>query len=75
MRGFRAYVILHRDYIPASHAPRGSNARIVMRDNTATGMETITNDQLPITNKIIRDNRLIIIRDGGEYNAQGQIVK
>ena len=36
-----------------------------------TGVETITNHQSPITNKVIRDGRLIIIRDGRMFNAQG----
>ena len=39
------------------------------------GVETITNDQLPITNKIIKDGRLIIIRNGIEYTINGQIVQ
>ena len=39
------------------------------------GIEQITNDQSPITNKVIKDGQLLIIRAGKTYNAQGQIVK
>ena len=33
------------------------------------------NDQSPITNKIIKDNQLLIVRDGKLFNAQGAQVK
>lgn len=36
-----------------------------------TGMETISNFQSPITIKVIKDGRLIIIRGNKMYNAQG----
>ena len=76
MRGFRAYFILHRDNIPASRAPRGSNARIVMRDNTATSVETVESGELRVESiKVLRDGQLIIIRNGVEYTADGKIVK
>ena len=38
---------------------------------TTTGLETVTNDQSPITNKIIKDNHLLILRDGKTYNVMG----
>jgi len=41
----------------------------------ATGIEEITNDQSPMTNKIIKNGQLFIIRDGKTYNAQGIMVK
>ena len=74
MRGFRAYFILHRDYIPASHAPRGSNARIVMRENTTTDVESIQHSEVSIQ-KVIENGILYIIMNGIKYNAQGQVVK
>lgn len=43
--------------------------------NTTTGMDQITNDKSPITNKVIEDGVLYIIKNGVKYNAQGQIVK
>ena len=42
---------------------------------TATGIETITNDQSPITNKIIKDNQILILRDGKTYTVDGRQVK
>ena len=41
----------------------------------ATGIYQITNDQLPMTNKIIKDGHLFILRNGIEYTINGQMVK
>ena len=41
----------------------------------ATGIYQITNDQLPMTNKIIKDGHLFILRNGVEYTVNGQMVK
>ena len=50
--------------------------RIVLgTPKSTTGIETITNDQLPMTNKVIRDGLLLIIRNGVEYTINGQIIK
>jgi len=35
------------------------------------GIDQITNDKSPMTNKVIRDGQLIIINDGKIFNAQG----
>ncbi len=65
--GMRAYFIVHD-----VHAHMIKRARIVENEQTATGIEeTITNDHSPMTNKIIRDGQLIIVRDGVHYNALG----
>ena len=40
-----------------------------------TGIYQITNDQLPMTNKLIRDGQLIILREGKQYNALGSEIK
>ena len=40
-------------------------------ERTATGLETVTSDQSPITNKILRDGKLFIIHDGQIYTIQG----
>lgn len=74
MRGFRAYFIIHRNNIPAAAAPRGTAARIMQRDNTATGIEQVQGDEVQST-KLLRDGQLIIIRNGVEYNANGQMLK
>ena len=40
-----------------------------------TGIDEITNDQLPITNKILRNGQLFILRDRKTYNVMGIEVK
>ena len=42
---------------------------------TPTDLETITNNQSPITNKLIMDGHLLIHHDDHYYNAQGQLLK
>lgn len=66
--GFRAWFVLH-DIPDGPHFIKG--ARIVERENTATGMENV--DQLPKANsqKLIENGQLIIIRDGVRYNVMG----
>ena len=41
-------------------------------ESGTTGLDQITNHQSTITNKIIKDGRLLILRDGKTYNALGQ---
>ena len=69
-----ATIPAHKAYIDlsgVSSAPR----RLRFVFDATTDVETITNDQLPMTNKVLRDGRLIIIRNGVEYNANGQTIK
>ncbi len=73
LRGFRAYFLIPEEG-PAG-VPKNTPARIIERHETATGMEQMTNDKLPITQKIIRDNQLFIFRDGKCYTVFGQEVK
>ncbi len=40
-----------------------------------TALDQITNDQLPITNKIIKDNQILILRGEKVYTVTGQEVK
>lgn len=40
-----------------------------------TGIDDITDDELRMTNKVIRNGLLFIERNGKTYNAQGQIAK
>lgn len=40
-------------------------------NNGTVGIDHITNDKSPMTNKVIRDGQLIIINDGKIFNAQG----
>ena len=72
LKGFRAYFLVPDG---PSGAPKNTPARIIERHETATGMEQMTNDKLPITQKIIRDNQLYILHNGTMYNVQGQEVK
>ncbi len=47
---------------------------VISGTHATTGIET-TNDQSHITDKVLHEGVLYIIRDGVRYNAQGQIVK
>ncbi len=66
----------HKAYL-IYNAPSGQqNAPIrflFKHEENATGIENLQ-DNTPCT-KILRDGQLIIIRDGKEYNAQGQTIK
>ena len=79
IREYRAYVDMSE--VASEDTATPAPGRRLLRIGNAnapqspTGIEQITNDQLPITNKVIRDGRLLIIRDGKTYNAMGQIVK
>lgn len=69
LKGFRAY------FEVKGSAQKAVRARIVKKEDTATGIDQITNDQLPITNKFLRSGQLLILRDGKTYNAQGMLVE
>lgn len=73
LKGFRAYFQVPK--LGANAVARNTPARIIERHETATGMEQMTNDKLPITQKIIRDNQIYILHNGMMYNVQGQVVK
>ena len=49
----------------------GEPLRIVMNFNETQGIETITNDKSQMTNKVLRDGQLLIIRDGKTYTVTG----
>jgi len=70
IKAFRAYFELKGAAV--NSAPK---ARIVKKQDSATGIDQITNDQSPITNKIIKDGQLLILRDNKTYNVIGQMVK
>ena len=42
---------------------------------TTTALDQITNDQSPITNKVLIDGQLLILRDGKTFNLTGAEVK
>lgn len=68
LKGFRAYFKVSGDV-----APHGAPARMVIR-KTPTGVEDVKSAAIS-AQKVLHDGKLIIVRDGVEYNAQGQIVK
>lgn len=70
MGAFRCYFTIPTGS-PAS-AP-GKRARIVMGEQTATGVQNVQSHQVSYT-KMLRDGQLLIIREGRMYNAQGMIV-
>jgi len=49
--------------------------RLTYPADPPTEVETITNNQSPITNKLIMDGHLLIHHDDHYYNAQGQLLK
>jgi len=69
MNGFRAYIKVGGEL--SAPIRRGAPIRIVEKENTATSLDQLTNDKSPMTNKVLRDGQIIIIRDGKEYNVMG----
>ena len=67
--GFRAY--FHFNF----PLPAGCSARVIFREDTATEIEDLQEATTPVVKKVLRDEQLIIIRDGKEYNVQGQLVR
>ena len=53
----------------------GEPLRIVMNFNETQGIETITNDLLPITHKVIKDGQIFILRGDKIYTITGTTVK
>ena len=70
-----ATIPAHKAYVTLPGGGAGAPKRLRFVFDAATGVDQITNDQSPMTNKVLRDGQLIIIRNGVEYNANGQIVK
>ena len=72
----RAYVMLSEipAYTESAPSPRRRVINIRQEQGSATGMDQVTNDKWQMTNKVIKDGRLLIIRDGKTYNVLGQSV-
>lgn len=74
LKGFRAYFKIG-EVTPGAGAPPIKRARFVVNQpGIATGIEE-TDSQQPAIRKVLRDGQLIIIRDGVEYNAMGQMIQ
>ena len=70
LKAHKAYAVVSN----SSGAPK--KLRFVFEEEqTATGVETVTGNPSPSTEKVIRNGQLIIIRNGVEYSADGKIVK
>ena len=77
MNNFRAYF-----YVAANAAignipvRRGMSARIVEREETATGINEISSQHSVISSqKVLENEQVIIIRNGVKYNMQGQKIQ
>lgn len=70
MKGMRAYFRINN----SNNAPiRG--ARIVVDEQVATEISLVNEDPKTNSQKLFIDGQLVIIRDGVQYNAQGQLIR
>ena len=73
----------YRAYVDASQIPDGKPSlapgktvrSMPMNKDAATGIDEITNDQLQMTNKVIIDGHLFILRGEKIFDATGRLVK
>ncbi len=73
----KSYLKEHKAYVKYVGTPSSAPKRmrfVFEQENTATGMECIQPSDVSCQ-KVLRDGQLIILRNGVEYNANGQIVK
>lgn len=68
LKGFRAYFL-----VSDAVAPHGAPARIVAKESSTTATEYTNSDES--AHKRIKDGQVMIIRNGLNYNAQGQQIK
>lgn len=71
INGFRVYVHIDLSTPMGSALYHGAPMRIRESNNSATGIENIPSTEVR-TQKVLREGQIIIIRDGKEYNVQGQ---
>ncbi len=76
MNNFRAYFYVSEN-AAVGNIPvrRGMIARIVEREETATGINEISNDSSIRAQKVLENDQVIIIRNGVKYNMQGQKIQ
>jgi len=73
-RAYVRYDLL--DVAPSPNFAPGKNVKAMpLHGDAATGMDQITNDPSAITNKVIIDGRLYILRGEKLYDATGRLVK
>ena len=68
LNGFRAY------FEVKGAAQKAARARIVQKDNTATGIEEVQRDDVQCT-KVLRDGQLYLMYEGKMYDVRGQRVR
>ena len=71
LKGFRAYFSIPS--IGEVAVRRGTPARIVLQQSVPTAIDIPTSNKQ--CTKTLRNGQLVIIRDGKEYNVQGQMIK
>jgi len=70
MKGFRAYFAIPASSPSGAPIKRGTPARLVERQNSPTDIESVQHSANRIQ-KIVKENQLVIIRDGKYYNVLG----
>ena len=77
LKPFRAYFTVNVDAGQSAGMPvrRGMPAHIGGPAQIVTGVDQFTNDQSRITNKVMINGALYIIRGDKMYDAQGQVIK
>jgi len=71
----KAFMVLRNPIDTGTSNDQPAPARFLFsHEDTATSTENVQDNNVQCT-KLLRDGQLIIIRDGKEYNAQGQIIK
>lgn len=71
INGFRVYVHIDLSTPMGSALYHGAPMRIRESNNSAMGIEDIQSAEIHAL-KVLREGQIIIIRDGKEYNVQGQ---
>ena len=62
-------------YSSYKNHPLWGELNIIGRSQAPTALDQITNDQSPITNKIIRDSQILILRGDRTYTLTGQEIR
>lgn len=74
LKGQRAYWQF-KESTPASAMARRPILKFSDENNTATGIDLVTDNPSPAALKQLRDGQLIIIKNGKTYNAQGAYLR
>ena len=72
LSAYRAYLSCGHNH--AASGPSAAPMRIVFHKDATTGIEDVQTDKVQST-KVLRNGQLFILRNGVEYNVNGQMVK